>query len=662
MGFSHFAIVVVCFCGVLLGCGAAAAKEKQQPAPDWAVDAAKTATPANVGDASAVILFDEYLITVDNQSHAVEREKYAVRILKPQGREHAYCIAEYDTDEKLDYFHSWTVAGDGRHLQAMDTDFTDVGAFGDADMQSTERFRILKPPGSDPGAVVTCEIERHLRPYMNSHVWQIQDEIPTVDEALELALPPGGHYAESWSHYTPVKPVETPDNHLRWEIKDEPALDLENLHATPPREALAARMTVMWGDAAVKGTDNQWRTIGDWMDQLDAHRPDPTPEITAKAQELTSGAPDLYTKLSRITSYIQTNVRYFIIMKGIGGWQPHYAGDIFRNRYGDCKDKTTLLISMLQAIGIRAYYFHVSTERGVIDPAAPSLMGDHMITAIELPDGEKDLRLMARVKMSNGKTLLVFDPTDEETPVGLIRGQLQGAYGNLADGADSQVLQMPVLPPQSAGLTHKGTFALGIDGAISGDVTDVFTGVDAARERHFLKVHDSKQVRERLEEDLGSDFAGLNFKGYEFHQTGDLDQPITLDLHLSATGYAHAAGPLLLVRPRLMGSDARSVPEVMESKTRRYPIEIGQPGDWRDSFDITLPPGYVVDETPDPVDVDMGFASYHAATTTRGNVLHYERDYVVREVEIPAEKASEFRKFESAILADEKGSAVLKKQ
>ena len=344
-------VAVACCCvGALVGSASAAAKDKQ-PAPQWALDAAKTATPANVGDAAAVVLFDEYLITVDEQNHAVERERFAVRILKPQGRKYSHCEIEYDTDEKLNYFRSWTIAAGGGQFQAMDTDFKDVGAYGDADLQASERFRLLNPPGSDPGAVVACETEVHLRPYMNSEDWQIQFPIPVVDEALELALPAGGHYADSWSHYSPMKPVEAAENHLRWEIKDMAALDLENLHATPPEEALDARMSVMWGDAAVKGAENQWRAIGLWQDNLEAHRSDPTPEIAAKAQELVGGAPDLYTKLSRITSYIQKNIRYFVVEKGIGGWQAHYAGDVFRNRYGDCKDKTTLLISMLQAIG-----------------------------------------------------------------------------------------------------------------------------------------------------------------------------------------------------------------------------------------------------------------------------------------------------------------------
>ena len=70
----------------------------------------------------------------------------------------------------------------------------------------------------------------------------------------------------------------------------------------------------------------------------------------------------------------------------------------------------------------------------------------------------------------------------------------------------------------------------------------------------------------------------------------------------------------------------------------------------------------MVDETPDPVDVDVEFAAYHSSVTGKDSLLHYEREYVVRQVEIPAEKVAAFRKLESAILSDEKGTAVLKKQ
>jgi hypothetical protein len=658
---SGFAALGCCLVALVV-LQSAFAKDKPQPAPQWAVDAVKTPTPGVGADASAVVLFDEYLITVDEQNHAMERERIAVRILKPQGRRYSHCSIGYDVDEKLNYFRSWTITSEGRQFQAMESDFADHGAYADAVMQFTERVRTLNPPASDPGSTVVCETEVHLRPYMDEEEWEIQGSIPIVSEALELALPPGGHYAESWRKFQAAKPAEVAGNHLRWEIKDMPALDLENIHATPAWGALAARMSVKWGDAAVKGVDNQWRSIGLWQEQLEAHRTDPSPEIAAKVQELTAGAPDLYTKLSRITDFIQKNVRYFVVEKGIGGWQAHYAGEIYRNRYGDCKDKTTLLISMLQAIGIRAHYLHVDSRRGVIDPDEPSLVGNHMVTAIELPPGENDPRLLARVKSAAGNTLLIFDPTDEETPIGLIRTALQGAYGNISDGSDSRVLLMPVLPPDAAGLSRKGSFTLAPEGALAGAVTETYTGDDATEVRRLLKDNDSKEIHENLERRLGSDLPGLAFRGFEVRQASDLEKPLDLDLHLSAANYAHSAGALLLFRPRVMGSHARTVPDVMEGKPRSYPIELGNTGRWRDSFDITLPAGYVVDETPDPVDVDVDFASYHSTVSAKANLLHYEREYVVRQVEIPAAKADAFRRLESAILMDEKGTAVLKKE
>lgn len=649
-------------CAVTVSVPLAWAKDKPQPAPDWAVEAAKTPTPANIKDASAVILFDEFLLTVDDQNHAVERERFAVRILKPQGRSYSHCEIGYDIDEKLNYFRSWTFNPDGRQLQAMESDFIDHGAYAAPVLQFTEHIRKVSPPASDPGAVVVCETEEHLRPYMNEEEWQIQAPVPIVSEAFELALPPGGHYADSWGKFAAVKPIEVGSNHLRWEIKDMPALDLENIHATPPWGALAARMSIKWGDDAVKGADNQWRAIGLWQSHLEEHRPDPTPEITAKAQELVAGAPDLYTKLSRITEYIQKNIRYFVVERGIGGWQAHFAADIYRERYGDCKDKATLLISMLQSVGIRAYYLHVDSRRGIIDPLNPSLAGNHMITAIELPDNESDPRLIARVKAVNRKTLLIFDPTDEETPVGLIRAQLQGAWANISNGSDSQVIEMPVLPPESSGLARKGVFQLTADGALDGQIAEIFTGASAARERGFIKETDERELRESLEKGLGADVPGLIFKDFKFRETAALDRPLDLDLHFASAGYAHASGPLLLLRPRILGSLAQEFPDIMERKARDYPIEIGEPGRWQDSFDIDLPAGYTVDETPDPVNIDLDFASYHSTVTAKANQLHYERDYIVRQVEIPAAQVDDFRKLESTILTDERSTAVLKKQ
>jgi hypothetical protein len=632
--------------------------DKHDPVPQWGLDAAKTPTPAYVKDAPSVVLFDEYVETVDAQGRATEREREVIRILKPQGRRNGDCRVSYDVDEKINYFREWTLAADGKTYQAQDTDFIDGGDVGIPIMLSTRKARVVQPPAADVGAVVICESEELLQPYLQETVWSIQSSIPVVFQALEVDLPAGRAHSEAWHRYAPVKPVEVAPNHWRWEIKDMPALDLRELKSGPDGGALAARMSVQWGDAAVEGTDNQWRAIGQWVTNLEANRPDPSPEITAQTQSLIAGAPDFYTKLSRITEYIQKNIRYFIVMRGIGGLQANHASDIFRNRYGDCKDKTTLLISMLQVAGIHAFYVPVDTDRGIVDPDAPSLVGNHMITAIEIPADVQDARLKAIVKAKDGKRYLIFDPTNERTSVGNLPYYEQGSYGTLSAGPASQVIALPVLDPDASLKERKGAFTLTTDGTLSGSVDTTQSGSIGADLRYSIKNTDDKERRESLERSIAETLPGVTLDSFEFVEPSALDKPIELHYKVTARQYSHQAGPLLLVRPRVLGTNARP----FDDKPRVYPIDLEATGRWRDSFDITIPAGYAIDEIPDPVALDLDFASYHSAVSAKDSVLHYEREYIVRQVEIPATRAADFRRLESTILSDEKNAAVLKKQ
>ncbi|MGO9340199.1 MAG: DUF3857 domain-containing transglutaminase family protein [Terracidiphilus sp.] len=631
---------------------------KNQPVPQWGMDAYKTHTPDYAKDAAAVVLYDEYVEAVDNNGRAVERKREAVRILKPQGRNDGECHVAYDIDEKVNYFRAWTIAADEKQYQAQDTDFMEAGDTGVPVMLSTYKVRIAHPPAVDVGATVICESEELLEPYIRETNWRFQKSIPVVFQALEVDLPAGRPHSQAWHNFKGAQPVEVAPNHWRWELKDVPALTLRDIPSRPEWAALAGRMDVQWGDAAVDGTDNQWRAIGQWMTALEANRPDPSPEITAQAQSLVAGAPDFYSKLSRITDYIQKNIRYFIVERGIGGLQANHAADIYRNKYGDCKDKTTLLISMLQVAGIHAYYVAVDHRRGVVDPEDPTLLGDHMITAIEVPDDVQDSRLMAIVKGKDGKRYLIFDPTNERTPVGNLPNYLQGGYGTLAAGASSQILALPVLPPDANGTERKGIFTLDPSGTLTGSVDTSHSGPEGADLRVFLKYSDEKERRDYWETSIARDVPGVVLNSFQFIQPTALDKPLEFHYKLTAGQYAHTAGPLLLVRPRVVGSDILP----FDDKPRTVPIDLNATGRWHDSFEITLPAGYVVDETPDPINVDVDFATYHSTVTAKDNMLHYERDYVVRQVQIPADKAVAFRKLESAILSDEKGTAVLKKQ
>jgi len=300
----------------------------------------------------------------------------------------------------------------------------------------------------------------------------------------------------------------------------------------------------------------------------------------------------------------------------------------------------------------------VDTRRGSVDPVDPSLYGNHMITAIEVPVDVQDPRLMAIVKAKDGKRYLIFDPTNERTPVGNLPSYLQGSYGILSAGSASQVIALPVLSPEANGTERRGAFTLSPEGTLTGLVDTTHSGPEGADLRMILKYSDEKQRRESLETEVAHDVPGVVLNSFQFVQPSELDKPIEVHYKLTANQYARQAGPLLLVRPRVIGSHAMP----FDDKPRTVPIDLTATGRWRDSFDIALPPGYVVDETPDTVAVDTDFASYHSAITAKNNQLHYEREYIVRQIEIPPDKAADFRKLQNAILSDEKGTAVLKKQ
>jgi hypothetical protein len=89
---------------------------------------------------------------------------------------------------------------------------------------------------------------------------------------------------------------------------------------------------------------------------------------------------------------------------------------------------------------------------------------------------------------------------------------------------------------------------------------------------------------------------------------------------------------------------------------------LGETGTWRDSIDVALPADYAVDDMPAAVDLDLGFASYKSQVKADGGVLHYSREYVVRELDLAPEKSADVNKLMSVITADENSSAVLKKK
>src|SRR5271155_6060433 len=97
-----------------------------------------------------------------------------------------------------------------------------------------------------------------------------------------------------------------------------------------------------------------WEQIGRWYASLEKDRRAPSPEVRAKAEELTKGLNTQMDKVEGLYDYVAKNFRYVSLSLGLGRYQPHAAADVLHDQYGDCKDKHTLLASLLEAEGLHA--------------------------------------------------------------------------------------------------------------------------------------------------------------------------------------------------------------------------------------------------------------------------------------------------------------------
>src|SRR5204863_9985828 len=127
-----------------------------------------------------------------------------------------------------------------------------------------------------------------------------------------------------------------------------------------------------------------WAEVGDWYHELERERTTPDEKIRTKAAELVRGRNTDQEKIQALYEFVAKNFRYVSLSLGQGRYQPHAAADVMANQYGDCKDKHTLLSSMLVAAGLRAYPALMNSGRK-IDADVPSPgQFDHVITAVPL--------------------------------------------------------------------------------------------------------------------------------------------------------------------------------------------------------------------------------------------------------------------------------------
>jgi Domain of Unknown Function with PDB structure (DUF3857)/Transglutaminase-like superfamily len=654
-GLALFAVVAF-----LLACAPMA---EAGDAPPWMHALVNVPLPAHDEKTDAVLLYSETSVTVVSVDKIRTQVREAYKILRPDGRRHGIAQVYYRSPgQKVTGLRGWCIPTQGKDYEVKDKEAVDVSIPGidGSELIDDSRAKLLRVPASDPGNIVGYEYETEEQPLVLQDTWEFQAESPVREGHYTLQLPEGWEYKASWLNYAEVKPTSTGNNQWQWVVSDVKGIREEQ--EMPPWRGVIGQMIVSFfppGGLASRSFTN-WREMGTWYWNLESGRSDASPEIKQRALALTASAPTTLDKMKALAQYVQHDIRYVAIELGIGGWQPHPATDVFAHHYGDCKDKATLMRSMLLEIGVDSYQVAINTERGSITPATPAYRGfNHQIIAIKLPDGVTDPSLVAIIQDPKLGRILFFDPTNELTPFGQIGGYLQANWGLLMMPEGGELVELPKQPSAMNSIQRTANLTLDAGGTLHGDVKEVRLGDRAWEQRWNLRTvaKDSDRIKpiEELLADSISTFQITKASVVNLQQT---DKPFGFEYSFQADNYAKNAGGLLLVRARVLGT--KSSPLLETKEPRKFAIEFPGPRRDTDSFEIALPPGYEVDDLPPPVDVDYGYASYHSKTEVAGNVIRYNRTFEVKELSVPVSKADELKKFYRIIAGDERSTAVLK--
>jgi hypothetical protein len=449
----------------------------QAATPEWLRAAAQTPVGAYPDDTNAVILLDEQVTSITESGDVRTLHRRAYKILRPEGRKYGTVTVAFDKETRLMHLKAWSIPHEGHDYEVKDKDAVETQLFGQLLYQDT-REKLLEIPAADPGNVIGYEYEQRRRPSIPQDTWRFQHDIPVRRARFELQLPAGWEYQVFWVNHAAEKPQTLGQNGWVLELSDLPAVVSEP--SMPAWSSLAGRLGVTYyarhTDAGA-GNFGSWPAIATWYAHLAADRRQATPEIRQKVTELTANVPTPLDKIRAFAAFVQSDIRYVAIEIGIGGYQPHAAADIFTNRYGDCKDKATLLATMLAVAGIKSYYVLIDATRGEVAPEAPSALDfDHVILAIQLPEGTPTPGLWAVQEIPKLGKLLFFDPTHPFVPLGFLPDNLQANYGLVVTDEGGELVRLPLLPAAANRLLRTAKFSLTPNGTLYGTVTEVRWG------------------------------------------------------------------------------------------------------------------------------------------------------------------------------------------
>ena len=390
-------------------------------------------------------------------------------------------------------------------------------------------------------------------------------------------------------------------------------------------------------------TFESWEQIGRWYASLEKDRRMPTPEVRAKADELTKGFNTDLDKTQALYDYVAKNFRYVSLSLGVGRYQPHASSDVLHNQYGDCKDKHTLLASMLEAEGLHASSVLINSSRK-LDPDVPSpSQFDHVITMLPMGLGDK-------------KEEVWMDTTAEVAPFRLLAFSLRDKQALVIPPAELTTAAAPHLEETPSDTPMPDTEASEIEGKINdigkleAHVHYEFRGDEELLLRSvFRRVPQAnwQRVVENVNSSLGGDITNVKIS-----DPAATREPFTMSYDVSRVNFFDwSKKKTEVVLPLVQFSLPDVDEDDTDADTDSESLKLGPKAEYSYNIKLELPAKYTA-HAPLAISMKRDYAGYEAVYKVDAGTFTATRKLVLRQAELPAARASDYASFRRAVLSD----------
>src|SRR5579871_1566961 len=377
-----------------------------------------------------------------------------------------------------------------------------------------------------------------------------------------------------------------------------------------------------------------WEEIGRWYAGLEKDRRAPSPEVRAKAEELTRGMTSEMDKIQALYDYVAKNFRYVSLSLGVGRYQPHASGDVLHNQYGDCKDKHTLLASLLEAEGWHANSVLINSTRK-LDPDLPSpSQFDHVITMLPMPISHEEIWM---------------DTTTEVAPFRLLAFTLRNKLAlvippdgtpHLEDTPDSTPMPDREVSEVDGKVNQIGKLEAHVHYVFQGDEELMLRSV-------FRRVPQAQwqRVVENVNAAMGGEITNLKIS-----DPAATREPFTMSYDVSKANFLDWSKkksdvPLPLCQFNLpdLGPD--------DDGDADHSLKLGPRAEYVYKIKLELPASYTA-RSPLPLGVKRDYADYQATYNLEGHTFTAGRTLTMRQEELPTLRAADYQAFRRAVNSD----------